>query len=93
MRRLLLLTPLLLCAACASDGYDSVDEYRSEAIRPENQRPAELVEMREDMTEMRNDTLARLDEFMGGAPAESGFWYTPVFDAIDFALSWTRLFF
>ena len=95
MNRALLLLPLLLAAACASDsggGYDSVDEYRSEAVRPERQVPSEIVEMRDEMSEMRGDTLARLDEFMGGAPDDSGYWYTPVFDAIDFALAWTKVF-
>jgi hypothetical protein len=91
VRRALLLLPLRLAAACGSDNsYESVDEYRSEAVRPERQVPEGLAEMREDMQVMRDETLAVLDQVMGGSPDDTGYWYTPVFDAIDFALSWTR---
>jgi len=92
MRRLsLLLAPLLLAAACASDGYESVDHMRGQSFRPERQVPSGVTEMREDMEDIRSDTLSRLDQVMGGAPDDSGYWYSPVFDALDFALSWTRL--
>ncbi len=83
---------LLLLAACASDGYDSVGQMRSDGIRPERPVPSGVTEMREDMSEMRQDTLARLDEFMGGAPSDAGYWYTPIFDTIDLAMSLVRLF-
>ena len=91
VRRLLLLAPLLLAAACASDGYDSVGEYRSEAIRPERPVPDGVAAMREDMAEQRGATQSVLDTLMGAAPAEAGYWYTPIFDAIDVAMSWAQI--
>ena len=94
MRRFLCLIPLLLAGACASDsagGYDSVEQMRSESARPERPVPAEVVDMREDMASMRSDTQAVLDQVMGGAPEGGPYWYGPIFDALDFALSWVNL--
>ena len=94
VRRFLLLIPLLLAGACASDsagGYDSVEQMRSESVRPERPVPAQVTEMREDMASMRADTQSVLDQVMGGAPQAGPYWYGPIFDALDFAMSWARL--
>jgi len=89
--RALFLAPLLLVAACASDGSPgSVDEMRSSSQRATNQVPDGVVEMRETMADQRAETNTRLDNVMGASAAEGSdgsFWYTPLFDVLDVAAS------
>ena len=89
MTRVLCLTPLLFVAACASDGPPgSIEEMRSNSYRATNPVPDGVTEMRETLAGQRSETNALLDSVMGAAPAgDSGYWYTPIFDALDAAVS------
>ena len=91
MTRALFLAPLLLVAACASDGSPgSVDEMRSSSYRAMNQVPDGVLEMRETMAGQRAETNARLDEVMGASATEGSdgsYWYSPIFDVLDVAAS------
>jgi len=87
--KILFVAPLLLLVACASDNSPgSVDEMRSDSYRATNQVPDGVVEMRETLADQRSQTNELLDAVMGAAPAGSdGYWYTPLFDALDIATS------
>jgi len=89
MTRVLCLAPLLFAAACASDGSPgSVEEMRSDSYRATNQVPDGVTEMRDTLAGQRAETNSFLDSVMGAAPADdSGYWYAPIFDALDAAAS------
>ena len=61
---------------------------RSDSYRQANAVPDGVQDMREDLAEMREETNERLDNVMGAAPeGDSGYWYTPLFDALDAAVN------